>query len=175
MSFTNDWLLRILPWAGMALFGLGLVVFAAAAEMAFASVSRAQIRQRLAAQKSWAKAAELAGAPVRLLSTLLLLKLIGFMLVTTATIFLAQALGQGAGVGWWLLGAIMLLLFGHSCPAWTIGREERMALRLARTASVLAFMVSPFTALMRRIGHSAVPQGQPRRVSSSARTGCASS
>ncbi len=43
--------------------------------------------------------------------------------------------------------------------AWAIGREERMALRLARSVRVVTFLVSPITALMRRAGHAAAPDG----------------
>jgi CBS domain containing-hemolysin-like protein len=154
-------LMRILPWVGMAVLGIGLILISAAAEMAFASVSRAQIRQKLAVQKSRAHAAEtLLGEPARLLSTLLLLKLIGFVLVTAAAILLAQALGQGAWVGWWLVAATILMLLCQLLPrAGTIGREEAVALRLARVVRVLGLLVSPITLVMRRIGHSAAPEG----------------
>ena len=40
-----------------AAFGMALIAFSAAAEMAFASVSRAQLRRVLAAQKARAQAA----------------------------------------------------------------------------------------------------------------------
>ena len=43
--------------------------------------------------------------------------------------------------------------------AWVVGREERVALRLARSVRILTWMLSPFTALMRRIGHGAAPAG----------------
>ena len=43
--------------------------------------------------------------------------------------------------------------------AWVIGREERVALRLARSVRILTWVLSPFTALMRRVGHAAAPAG----------------
>jgi putative hemolysin len=157
----NRWLVGVLPWAGLALLGLALIAFSAAAEMAFASVSRAQLRQVLAAHKSRARAAaSLIGEPARLLSTLLLSKLIGFVVVTAATILLAQTLGQHRWIGWWLVAALILMLLAQILPrAWAIGREERVALRLARSVRILTWVLSPFTALMRRAGHAAAPAG----------------
>ena len=158
---VGSWLANVLPWAGLAAFGISLIGFSAAAEMAFASVSRAQLRQVLAAQKMRAQAAgTLLSQPARLLSTLLLLKLIGFLVTTSATILLAQFLGYGRWVGWWLILAMVIMLLAQLLPrAWTVGREERMALRLARLVRLLAWIVAPVTALMRRVGHSAVPKG----------------
>ncbi len=98
MDAGSRWLAGVLPWAGLALLGILLIGFSAAAEMAFASVSRAQLRHVLAAQKARAKAAaSLIGEPARLLSTLLLTKLVGFVTVTAATILLAQTLGKAVG------------------------------------------------------------------------------
>ena len=161
MDGASSWLPGTLIWAGLALFGVMIVTFAAAAEMAFASVSRAQMRLILEARKSRAQVAEaLLGEPVRLLSTLLLLKLVGFVLVTAATILLAQYLRQGAWWGWWVAIATVTMLMAQILPrAWTVGREERVALRLARTLRVLTFLLSPITNVLRRVGHSAAPTG----------------
>ena len=80
--------------------------------------------------------------------------------MSAATIILAQHLGQARWVGWWLVAATIIMLLAQLLPrAWTVGREERVALRLARPVRVLTFVLSPFTAVMRRIGHSAVPKG----------------
>ena len=161
MDADSRWLVEALLYAGMALFGMALIAFSAAAEMAFASVSRAQLRRVLAAQKARAQAAaSLIGEPARLLSTLLLSKLIGFVSVTAATILLAQAVGQDRWIGWWLLAALLAMLLAQLLPrAWAIGREERVALRLARSVRILTWVLSPFTALMRRVGHAAAPAG----------------
>ncbi len=151
----------MLPWLGGALFGLVLIVFSAAAEMAFASVSRAQLRRVLAKQQARADvAAALLSEPARLLSTLLVQKLIGFVTVTAATIFLVQSAGQGRWVGWWLLAAIFIMLLAqYLARAWAVGREERLALRLAPAVRFLALLISPVTGLLRRVGHSALPAG----------------
>ena len=161
MDIGSLWASGVLPWVGLALLGILLIGFSAAAEMAFASVSRAQLRQLLSAQKARAQAAAtLIGAPARLLSTLLLTKLIGFVTVTTATIRLAQVSGQGRWIGWWLLAAVLVMLLAQLLPrAWAIGREERVALRLARSVRVVTFILAPVTALMRRAGHAAAPAG----------------
>jgi putative hemolysin len=161
LNAGNRWVTDLLPWVGVALLGMALIAVSAAAEMAFASVSRAQLRQVLAAQKARAKTAEsLIGAPARLLSTLLLSKLIGFVSVTATTILLAQTLGCDRWIGWWLVGAAVLMLLAQILPrAWVIGREERIALRLARTVRFLTWALSPFTAVMRRTGHAAAPAG----------------
>jgi putative hemolysin len=69
-------------------------------------------------------------------------------------------LGHGRWIGWWLLTALILMLMAQLLPrAWAIGREERVALRLARSVRILAWVLSPFTALMRRAGHAAAPDG----------------
>jgi putative hemolysin len=129
--------------------------------MAFASVSRAQLRQVLTTQKARAKAAgSLLSQPARLLSTLLLLKLIGFVITTAATILLALSQGYMQWVAWWLVLAATVMLLAQILPrAWAVGREEYVALRLARPVRLLTFVVSPLTALMRRVGHVAVVSG----------------
>jgi CBS domain containing-hemolysin-like protein len=129
--------------------------------MAFASVSRAQLRRVLAEQQGRAQAAAaLLSEPARLLSTLLVLKLIGFVTTTAATIFLVQSIGQGRRAGWWLVGATGVMLLAQLLPrAWAVGREERLALRLAPAVRFLALLISPITVLMRRVGHSALPKG----------------
>ncbi len=43
--------------------------------------------------------------------------------------------------------------------AWAVGREERLALRLAPAVRFLALLLSPITGLMRRVGRSALPEG----------------
>jgi putative hemolysin len=161
LDANSSWIWSALPWLGTAVLGIALIAFSAAAEMAFASVSRAQLRRVLAEQQARADAAAaLLSEPARLLSTLLVQKLIGFVTVTAATILLVQTIGQGRWVGWWLVGATVVMLFAQILPrAWAVGREERLALRLAPAVRFLALLLSPITGLMRRVGHSALPEG----------------
>jgi CBS domain containing-hemolysin-like protein len=146
---------------GLLGLGIALGAFAAAAAMALASVSRLQLREMLAAGQARARAAEmLLSAPARLLSTLLVTKIIGYVIVAAAAIFLAWQIG---GLGWepWALLAVVIVLplVQILARAWTIGRQEKVALRLAPLVRVLTILLTPFTALLQRIGHSAVPEG----------------
>ena len=80
-------------WLLVGLVGLGIALgaFAAAAEMALASVSRLQFREMLAAGQSRARVAEmLLSAPARLLSTLLVTKIIGYVIVAAGGDFLSR-------------------------------------------------------------------------------------
>jgi putative hemolysin len=133
--------------AGVALLGVLLAAFAAAAEMALASVSRLQLRQALANQRARAQAVEaLLGEPARFLSALLIVKVTGFVLATGAATLLVLRLAETHWLVWWLLLVIMVLILSQLLPrAWVVGRQERV--------------LTPVTALMRRIGRSAVPNG----------------
>ena len=150
-------------WLLVGLLGLGIALgaFAAAAEMALASVSRLQFREMLAAGQSRARVAEmLLSAPARLLSTLLVTKIIGYTVVAASAIFLAWQIG---GLGWepWALLAVVIVLplVQILARAWTIGRQEKVALWLAPLVRVLTILLTPFTALLQRIGHGAAPEG----------------
>jgi len=156
MLDAANWIL-----AGLILLGILLAAFAAAAEMSLASVSRLQLRQAMAAQKARAQAVEaLLGDPARFLSALLVVKLTGFVLATGTATLLALHLGGGRWLAWSLvfLGAVLIL--SQLLPrAWVVGRQERAALRLAPLVKGFAWVLTPLTALMRRIGRSAVPDG----------------
>ena len=161
MDVDGSSLIAALPLISTAVLGVLLVGFAAAAEMALASVSRAQLRQVLATQKGRAKAAEtLLTEPARLLSTLLVLKLAGCVLLIASAVLLVQKFGAGPWLVWWLLVATMLLILVQVLPrAWVVGRQERTAIRLAPLVRLFVLLLTPITALVRRIGHGAIPDG----------------
>jgi putative hemolysin len=150
-------------WILVALILIGVLfaAFAAAAEMALASVSRLQLRQTLASQKARAQTVEaLLGEPARFLSTLLVVKVLGFVLASGSAAFLALRLGSEHWLIWWLLLSVVVLLLSQLLPrAWVVGRQDAVAPRLAPFVHALAWILTPITALMRRIGGGAVPKG----------------
>ncbi len=153
---VESWLL-----GGALAVGLLLAAFAAAAEMALASVSRLQLRQMLAAGQSRVQAATaLLSQPARFLSTLLALKLICYVAVTGAATLLALHVGGADWVAWALIGVLLALLLAQVLPrAWVVSREERVALWVAPLVQIIALLLTPITSAMRGIGHSAVPEG----------------
>lgn len=146
---------------GVLPLGVFLAGFAAAAEMALASVSRLQLRQALATQKARAQAVEaLLGEPARFLSALLVVKISGFVLAVGSATLLVLRIGGDRWLVWWLLLVIVGLILSQLLPrAWVVGRQERIAIRLAPTVQAVAWILTPATALMRRVGRSAVPNG----------------
>jgi putative hemolysin len=147
--------------AGVILLGVLLAAFAAAAEMALASVSRLKLRQAMAAQKARAQAIEaLLGEPARFLSALLIVKVSGFVLAAGSATLLVLHLGSNRWLAWWFLLSVVVLILSQLLPrAWVVGRQERIALHLAPVVQAVAWLLTPFTALMRRVGRSAVPNG----------------
>ncbi len=162
MDTDGSSLIQLLPLVGAWVVALFLIGVAAAAEISFASVNRTQLRQLLGGRKAQAQAAEvLLTEPVRLLSTLLLVKVSGILLAAASTVLLAQQIGHGAYLLWWLLGAgVVLILVQLLVRAWVLGREERWAVTLTPLVRGLSFLLSPITAVMQRIGRSALPQGR---------------
>jgi putative hemolysin len=156
-------MLDVVTWilAGLFLLGVLFAAFAAAAEMALASVSRLQLRQTLATQKARAQAIEtLLGEPARFLSALLVVKLSGFVLAAGSATLLVLRLGSGRWLVWWLLLVIVVLILSQLLPrAWVVGRQDGTALRLAPFVQAVAWILTPVTASMRRIGRSAVADG----------------
>jgi putative hemolysin len=152
-------------WLPIGLMALGilLVGLSAASEMALASLSRLQLRQVVAEDRSRARVAEvLISQPARMLSTLLVLKLTGFVLATAGagTALIASRLASGWLWLWWFLALLAVLILAQILPrAWVVGRQAKAALWLAPMIGGFAFLLTPITALMRRIGHSAVPDG----------------
>ena len=146
--------------AGLILVGVLLAAFAAAAEMSLASVSRLQLRQTASVQKARAQLVEaLLGDPARFLSTLLIVKLTGFVLATGTATLLVLRLGADRWLVWCLVLLGVVLVLSQLLPrAWAVGRE-RVALRLAPVVQAAALLLTPLTALMRRIGYSAAPDG----------------
>ena len=153
---TYEWLLL-----GLLCLGIGLAAFAAAAEMALASLSRLQLREVISSKRARAQAAEaLLGEPARLLSTLLVLKLAGFVCAAGAATLLALRSSDRLAMLWWFLGLMALLILSQLLPrALVVGRQAGAALVLAPAVRALVFLLAPITALMRRIGHGIVPDG----------------
>ena len=151
----------LLPLIGLAGGGVLLVALTAAAEMAFASVNRARLRQILAQRNKREQIAEhLLGEPVRLLSTLLLTKLAGKILTISSVTLLALRLDGGPALVWWLIGAGTLLVFAQLLPwAWIVGSQERGAVALAPLVRIWVFLLTPLAALMLRIGQGVLRPG----------------
>ncbi|HEX9114716.1 MAG TPA: hemolysin family protein [Anaerolineae bacterium] len=150
-------------WIQIALLALAiaLAAFAAAAEVALASVSRQGLRQVLAGRQPRAQAAdEILEEPARFLSTLLVVKLLAFILATTATLRLAQRFGGGPRVVGGLVGLFLVLILTQLVPrAWALGHQDELAISVAPLLHVLAFLATPLTAPMRRIGQQIAPRG----------------
>ena len=129
--------------------------------MAFASVNRNQLRQIVAGQNRRGQLAQvLLSQPTRLLSTLMVTKVLASAAVIVGTVFLAGAYGNYQWLGWWLAAAILAVLLvqilGH---AWVVNKEEQTAVGLAPIVRFLALILTPITALLRRVGGGAVPKG----------------
>ncbi len=150
-------LLAFLP----VVLGIVFLGLAAAAEMAFASVNRNQLRQLIAGQNRRGEVAELLlSQPARLLSTLMVTKVLASAAVTVGATFLSRAYGAHAYLGWWLAGAILIILLIQILGrAWVVNREEPTAVALAPVVRFLALILTPITASLRRIGGGAVPKG----------------
>ncbi len=156
-------LLDVESWILGGLLGLGvlLAAFVALAEMALASVGRIQLRHMLDVGQPRAQAAEtVLSQPARFLSTLLVLKLLSSVAVAaTATILALRVRGAQALV-WAILGSIAVLILARLLPrAWTLGRQEKIALWVAIPLRALATLLTPVTWLMLRIGKQATPEG----------------
>jgi CBS domain containing-hemolysin-like protein len=149
----DSWLL-----VGQITFGIILATLTAAAETALASVNRLQLRDMAASQGRAQMAEALLGSPARLLSTLLVTKIIGSAMVIAATILLALRLGGAAWPLWATVAAIVVLLLTQALPrAWAVGRQERIVLWLAPFVRVLVICLTPITALLRRITDRTAP------------------
>jgi CBS domain containing-hemolysin-like protein len=148
-------------YAGLAGIGLLVVGFAAAAEMSLASVSRVFLRRAIAAQESRAQLAEtLVKEPARFLATLLALKIIGVILFIGASSVLIQRLtAQPVAFWWYILMAVVVMLAQLLPRVWVVGRQEAAALRLAPLVHFFAILLTPITAIMRRVGHTGLPEG----------------
>jgi len=147
--------------AGLALAGLVLVGFAAASEMALALVSRSFLRNAITAEQSRSQAAAtMISEPPRFLATLLVLKITGAVVFVGAAASLVQQISGQPASFWWYLPMVAFLLLAQLLPrAWVIGRPEKAALALAPVVRFFATLLTPVTALMRRIGHGSLPEG----------------
>lgn len=161
MDIDGSWLTVGLPLTGVVVLGLLFVALAAAAEMAFASVNRTRLRQVVASHRSREQVAEtLLAEPARLLSTLLIVKLLGGAAVITGVTLWASYYGRFRWLLWLLVAAVICLLLAQILPrAWVVGRQERTALILAPIIRGFAVILSPITVVLRHLGHSAVPAG----------------
>lgn len=157
-SSTSGWLASGLLLLAPAALGILFLGLAAAAEMAFAAVNRNELRQMAAEQRRRGELAEtLLTEPVRLLSTLMVTKMLASTAVIVSVTLLSRIYG---GLGWWLAGAVLLVLFVQILSrAWVVNKEERMAVALAPVVRLLALLLTPVTALLRRVGGGAVPKG----------------
>jgi CBS domain containing-hemolysin-like protein len=150
-------------WLLVGLFALGAttVGLIAAAETAFASVNRTLVRELAAAGRVQAGVAEeLLGAPARLLSTFMVTRLSGAVVVVGALVLLARGLG-GAGWGVWaVVIALVVVLLAHTLPrAWTFGRQIQIVLGLAPFVRLLVLGLTPVTAFLRRLNQDAAHDG----------------
>lgn len=160
MNTDGSLLTQGLPLAGAGILALLVIGVAAAAEISFASVNRTQLRQLLGARKPQTTEALLA-EPVRFLSTLLVVKVSGIVLVVTSVILLTQYFGQQRYLAWWLvLTAAVIILVQMAVRAWAIGREARWAVAFMPFIRVLSLLLAPVTAVMQRIGRGALPSGR---------------
>lgn len=155
-STTAIWLL-----AGGTATGVLLVAFIAAAEMAFASVNRAQLRAVLGARKGRGQLAEaLLAEPTRLLATFLTGKVVGHTATVACATLLVLQQGLPGLLPWTLIGVLVLLLLAQVLPrGWVVSHQERAAEALAWPVGALVFLLSPFTAVLRRLGQKAAPPG----------------
>jgi CBS domain containing-hemolysin-like protein len=150
-------------WLFVALLVLGLLLagFAAAAEMALASVSRTFLRRAVAEQETRAEVASaLVSEPARFLATLLVLKIVAMVMFIGASVALIQRQTGQPVQFWWYLTFIVVLILTQLLPrVWVVGHQETAALRLAPPVQFFAFLFTPITALMRRISRSGLPAG----------------
>jgi putative hemolysin len=159
-SASSSLLAGLLVFLPVAL-GIIFLGLAAAAEMAFASVNRNELRQLIAGQNRRSKVAEIVlSQPARLLSTLMVTKVIASAAVTVGATFLSRVYGAHAYLGWWLAGAILVIMLIQILGrAWVVNKEKQTAVALAPVVRVLALILTPITAILRRIGGGAVPKG----------------
>lgn len=160
-SSTNGWLASGLLMFAPVVLGIMFLGLAAAAEMAFASLNRNELRQMAAKQRSRGELAEsLLSEPARLLSALMVIKVLASSALIVGVTFLSEQYGNGGYLGWWLAGGIAAVLVTQiSSRAWVVGREERVTVTIAPLVRFLALVLTPVTALLRRIGGGAVRKG----------------
>ncbi len=158
---TDGSTLAIWLLSGGVIIGVLLVALIAAAEMAFVSVNRTQLKAVLGARKGHGQLANaLLAEPARLLATFLTGKVLGHTATVACGTFLVLRLGLAQSLPWVLIGAPVLLLLAQVLPrGWVVSRQERAAGILAWPVGALVFLLSPFTAVLRRLGQKAAPAG----------------
>lgn len=155
-STVAIWLL-----SGGVIIGVLLVALIAAAEMAFVSVNRTQLKAVLGARRGHGQLADaLLAEPARLLATFLTGKVLGHTATVACATFLVSRLGLVQLLPWVLVGVLVVLLLAQVLPrGWVVSRQERAAGMLAWPVGALVFLFSPFTAVLRRLGQKAAPAG----------------
>ncbi len=138
---------------GLLVVGLAAVGWATAAEAAFASVNRGQVRELAAAGRLRAAAAEsLLGQPARLLAALLVTRLGGDAAVIAAAMLLSIRLGGIRWLAWTVVAAVSLLLLAHTWPrTWVLRRPLSAVLGLTPLARLLAWALMPLTVPLQRL------------------------
>ena len=152
---VDGWVYGVVVAAGWLLAG-----YAAAAEAAVAALSRQELRLNLGGRGARGQAEALSGEPARYLSTLLVVKLICYVVVTATCVLMTLRLW---GVQWLPLAGLavwLLLLLSQLLPrAWSVDRQEWVADKVAPGLRFLAWMLYPITAAMRFVSHRAVAEG----------------
>lgn len=162
MDMDGSGLMQALLLMGAGAVAVVLIGVAAAAELSFASVNRTQLRQLLGTRKLQTQTIEaLLAEPVRFFATLLLLKVGGIVLAAAMAVLLAQHFGQQRYLAWWLVAiGLVIILTQMVVRAQAMGRETRWAVALMPLIKLLSFLLSPLTAVMQRIGRSALSPGR---------------
>jgi len=152
-------------WSLVGLFAAGLVIvsWAAAAEAAFATVNRGQVRELAAAGRLRAAAAEaLLGQPARLLAALLVMRLSGDAAVIVSAILLARNFAVANWLLWATVAAVVVLLLVHTWPrAWALRRPLAAVLGFTPLVRLFVWGLTPVTALLQRLTQGAAAAGSP--------------
>ncbi len=152
----------LIIWGTVAL-ALLVTAFAAAAEMAMASLSRARLKQMTAEGISPAqRIADLLTTPGRFLTTLLQLKVLAIAAAATAVTYWAvqQALSVGTVVLLQFLLAMMFVLTQTAVRALVVANPEKVAFVLIVPLRMLTTLFTPFTWLHLTIASKVRRQGE---------------
>ncbi len=158
---TDEAYLTIWLLPSIVILGSLLVAFVTAAEMAFASANRPELRQAGSIGKTRGQMAEaLLANPARLLATFLVVKLLGLVMAVAGGVFWAARPTIGNGLPWALGLVFVLLLLAQILPrSWVIGRQNTIVLGLALPVRVVTLLLSPLTAFLQRLAQDAAPSG----------------
>ncbi len=152
----------LIIWGTTAL-ALVITAFAAAAEMAMASLSRVRLRQMTTEGVSPAqRITELLATPGRFLTTLLQLKILAVAAAATAITYwsIQQTLGIGSVVLLQIVLAMTFVLTQTVVRALVVANPERMAFVLVSPLRALTTLFSPFTWIHLTVARKVRPQGE---------------